>query len=164
MANPEVLLALHKYHVKGVRTPYTKGISPKQADQDLEDDLRAAVGVGEHSIDAVVRLRGTMHIKPDQENVKITPCIAWMKVAAVLFSKLNGITIESVLEEVQKGNGRLEVMSEELSERANAAMALLVEGTRGTRRGAVSVQLEVSDISPEAHERLVYCGSEEGTR
>lgn len=130
---PEVALALHKFHFK-------------DPSKDTEDDLREAVGVGDHSIDTVVRIRGVMNVKPDQENVRGTTCVPWQQITAVLLSKLNGVTIEALVAEVVKGNGRVQEMAKELGPKAQAAIEAIIAPTYGRRRGAVKVEVEVTEV------------------
>lgn len=65
------------------------------------DDVKEAskkLTVGDHSIDETFRIKGTLSKAADHVQVVSMSLPAW-KIIAVLLSKLNGVTIESVLDE-----------------------------------------------------------------
>lgn len=109
------------------------------------DSIRASVEPGEYDLDTVVRIRGKLVVAPDTK-AKTPTAVPWQKVAALLFSKLNGVTVESVLEEVLSGAASLAAAVEEVDARAKEAVERLVASTEQPRKGAVKLRAEVEEL------------------
>lgn len=114
---------------------------------NLGDAFRDAVAPGTYEIDALVHLKGAMTVKPDIQDAKVAARVPWQRICAVLLSKLNGATIEAVVGEAlaaTEGSSRaFDELEAAVAARAAAAVERLLEGSRQTRRGAVSVSLPV---------------------
>jgi len=119
--NPVEQIALAKYVAdKGTREKVSPGRYKGHLHVDTEYDIR----VGEDY---------------DQQIVGKVP---WMKIAAVLLSKVNDATIESVLREVLAGD----IDDAEIKAQAEAAMAELCETTEKTCKGKVTGATIVTNI------------------
>lgn len=107
--------------------------------------FRHLVKPGRYTVDTLIRLRGEVTVGPDTEK-RVSASIPWQQMCAVLLSKLNGVTVESVLAEAlaaQKGDGSL---LENINERARTAVDKLVESTRQTVNGSVKARVEIEEI------------------
>lgn len=112
-------------------------------------EIRNSVEAGDHAVDFTVRVRGGVKVQEDHE-AKSVAKVPWQRVATLLFEKLNGVTIESVLAEVMDEARELDEKS--LKDSADEAMAKLKGSTSGTRKGAVkpSVEFTVESRGEEA--------------
>ena len=128
MIDPKNMLAILKYKVE--ETVFADAVDP-----------------GEYAIDFVCRIRGTMR-KGADHTARISAAVPWQQLFAVAMSKLNGVTVESIVEEALKGNGRIAALAADAKERAQAAVDQLVGETERTVRGAVRVALEVEELPP----------------
>jgi len=104
--------------------------------------FRDLVEPGTYPVDAVVRLRGELIVAPDVEK-RVTASIPWQQMCMALLSKLNGVTVESVLREVLSEGFEFD---ESINERARAAVELLTETTRTTVAGAVKARVEIEEV------------------
>lgn len=102
--------------------------------------VRASVEPGEYYLDTVVRIRGKLTVAPDHER-PVPAAVPWQRLCEVLLSKVNGVTLESVLAEALSGE-----VSEATTERAKAAVAKLVQSKKQTVRGAVKLRAEVEEL------------------
>lgn len=109
-----------------------------------DNDVRDAMDEGTYEIDEIVRIQGSMKIQADHESIT-TAAIPWMKVLALALSKLNGVTIESLVKEALEADD----LGKEIKDRARVAMNKLKDSTVGIRRGAVKVNLDVSTFVPQ---------------
>ena len=127
--DPKNLLVLSKFGTK-------EGEAGSYAD---------AVEAGEYEVDFVVRIHGRF-TKGEDRQQRVATRIPWQQMFAVAMSKLNGVTVHSILAEALRGNGRVQAMSEEAGEKAKAAVAELMESTMGTVRGSVKLAVEVEPV------------------
>ena len=104
--------------------------------------VRETVKAGQYDIDAIVRIVGTMKVGNDHP-AKISAAVPWQRLVGVLFSKVNGVTMESVVREALAAGPDLE---DEISERAQAAVNELVEAQTATRKGRVTLKVEVQGV------------------
>lgn len=102
--------------------------------------VRDDVEPGDYEIDVLVRLHGSIRVGEDHE-AEVTAEIPWQRVAAVLFDKLNGVTIESVLSEAL-GDVDLDGIKAE----AVAAMRALKGSTLQTVKGKVTQKLAIDEL------------------
>lgn len=104
--------------------------------------VRDDVDAGDYEIDVLVRLHGSIRVGEDHE-AEVTAAIPWQRIAAVLFDKLNGVTIESVLSEAM---GEVDYFDDELKAEAVAAMRALKGSTLQTVKGAVTQKLAIDEL------------------
>ncbi len=102
---------------------------------------RSKVEAGTHEIDELVRIVGTMKVQEDHE-ANITAAIPWQKLAAVLFSKLNGVTVEAVVKEALAED----LDTKNLTKKAQSAMDEIVGSSKAPRKGAVKLDVEVQAV------------------
>lgn len=108
---------------------------------DESKKVRDAIEAGEYEVDEIVRISGSVKVGEDHE-ARVVASIPWMRVASVLFDKLNDVTIESVLSEALGDD----VDDSRIKEQAEAAIEVLKGSTTKTRKGAVKVALTVESI------------------
>jgi hypothetical protein len=77
-----------------IKIALAKGIKASDV-KDASNEL----GAGEHHIDTLVRVKGTLKKGDDYEQVQHMKVDQWGMIA-VLLSKLNGVTVESVVREI----------------------------------------------------------------
>lgn len=118
--NPEVLLALTKV----------------KAD-------REAVAPGEYRGTTVLKVSYDLKVGADYQS-EIAAAVPWMQVAAVLFSKLNDVTIESVVAEALALD---EEQATVVKDQANAAVRKLVAATKRDCSGKVTGATFVEVVS-----------------
>jgi hypothetical protein len=112
--------------------------------EKAEKEARAAVKPGVHLIDMTVRVRGTIKVGADFQG-KVATRIPWQRLAAVLFSKLNDVTMESVVAEALAMTDEQETA---VKASAEHAIEKLVASTESTQKGRVTASL-VSEIVVE---------------
>jgi hypothetical protein len=98
---------------------------------------RGKVKAGEYDIDALVRIVGSMVVREDYTQ-SISAAVPWQKLACVLFSKLNGVTLESVLREALDAD----LDTEAMTNAAKVAVAKIVERTTQPCKGRVELKVE----------------------
>jgi len=106
----------------------------------VSKDARNKVLPGEYDIDTVVHIAGTLKVGADVPTHQVNT-VPWQKLAEVLFCKLNGVTIESVLREALAED----FSAGDFKDEAGKAMEALVGKTRKVRKGAVSGSLTVME-------------------
>lgn len=106
---------------------------------------REAVAPGTYTIDELVHISGGMTVGEDYPQ-NITAAVPWQKLAAVLFSKLNGVTVESVVREALAA----EVDDEEITKAAKAAISKLADSTERMCKGKVRLAVTVEAVSLSA--------------
>lgn len=107
--------------------------------------IRVSVAPGEYAIDATIRVRGKLSVAEDKFSA-VSTAVPWRDMCAVLFSKLNGVTVESVLREALKGSGKISALAEQADEQAKKAMETLVAGSKRPVRGAVKSRVEITEV------------------
>lgn len=111
---------------------------------DKSKKIRGDVEPGEYTIDVIVRLHGELRVGEDYDS-EIVASIPWQKVAAVLFDKVNDVTIESVLSEALG-----DIDDSQIKDQADAAMLALTGSTEKTCKGKVTQNLIVELADPRA--------------
>lgn len=111
---------------------------------DKAKKIRGDVEAGEYTIDVIVRLHGDLRVGEDYD-AEITASIPWQRLAAVLFDKLNDVTIENVLSEALG-----DVDDSQIKAAADAAMLALKGSTTKTCKGKVTQSLAVDLVDPRA--------------
>lgn len=107
---------------------------------DKAKTVRDDVEPGDYEIDVLVRLHGSIRVGEDHD-AEVTASIPWQRVAAVLFDKLNGVTVESVLSEALG-----DVDDSEIKAEAVAAMRALKGSTLKTCKGKVTTKLAIDEL------------------
>jgi hypothetical protein len=64
----------------------------------LTSDDRAALTVGDHEVDVVVRIKGKVNVQADVATHQVNLIDAWALLKLAL-DKLNGVTVESIVDE-----------------------------------------------------------------
>ena len=113
-------------------------------------DVKAArngVAVGSHNVNFLVRVEGSMNVGEDYEKAQVCK-IDWIGLTAMALSKLNGVTIESLVADYEAAG---EVALDEIKSKAQAKIDKLKGSTIGTDRGKVTTKLAytVLDATPE---------------
>ena len=103
---------------------------------------RDAVGPGEYSGRAVVTLDYVLKVGEPYEQ-RIVGKVPWMALCAVLFGKVNGITLESAIREAIDAK---EEAIEDMNARAADAMECLTQPTMRECRGKVTGSANVVGI------------------
>ncbi len=111
---------------------------------DKSKKIRGDVKPGEYTIDVIVRLHGELRVGDDYQS-EIVASIPWQKVAAVLFDKVNDVTIEGVLSEALG-----DIDDSRIKDQADAAMLALTGSTEKTCKGKVTQNLIVEMADPRA--------------
>jgi len=101
------------------------------------DSSRDLLSVGIHPVNCLVRIDGTIKVGEDFEK-RQTNKIDWIGLTALALSKLNGVTVESLIAEFEK-NG---IDSKDVKKQAQAKVDALRDSTMQTSKGAVTTQLE----------------------
>ena len=100
-------------------------------------EARNLLSVGTHPVNCLVRIEGTIKVGEDFEK-KQTNKLDWIGLCALALSKLNGVTVESLVAEFEK-NG---VDGKVVKKLAQDKIDVLREKTWQTTKGAVTTQLE----------------------
>ena len=138
--DPQILLALSKL---------LAGDSHKKA-------CRKAVNEGVFDIDHTIRISGTMKVSGDHQAVIYT-AVPWAKVLGVALSKLNGVTLESVVREALSGD----CDEDAIKESAQAAVDKVMGSTKKPRKGKVTYDFDVSEVhDTTAMEFGLYLGAQ----
>ncbi len=102
---------------------------------------RSKVEPGKHEVDFTVHVIGKVTVLEDHE-ARITASVPWQKMVAVLLSKLNGVTVESIVREALEGD----IEDSEVKAEAADAMSEIIEPTARVRKGAVKTDLSVEEV------------------
>ena len=118
------------------------------------EDVKVAseeVGVGVHEIDALVRLKGTVKKGEDYEQVVHMKVPHW-DVIEVLFSKVNGVTMESVIREAMDlPKDRVKSVKKQAEE----ACKIIKNGAKQTCSGNVTTKIEFAEVVEESEREAV---------
>lgn len=101
-----------------------------------------ALTVGTHNIDTLVRVVGTITKGEDYEQVQHMKVDQWGMIA-VLLSKINGATIESVVREVNSVDPEYVTT---IKKAAQEAMDKVKEPANVLTAGKVTTKLEISEV------------------
>jgi hypothetical protein len=99
-------------------------------------EARNLLSVGTHPVDCLVRVKGTIKVGEDFEK-KQTNKLDWIGLCALALSKLNGVTVESLIAEFE-ANG---VDGKTIKKQAQEKIDALRDTTWQTTKGAVTTQL-----------------------
>ncbi len=88
----------------------------KAVSKDEVSEASAKLAPGDHAVDAVLRIIGTIRKGEDYYQIQHMRCDTWA-ILAVALSKLNAVTMESIIEEALKAP---QEMVEDVKTRANA--------------------------------------------
>ena len=126
--SPAALLALSKVEL------------PKEVATGFEPEP------GNYEVDLVVRISGTISVGKPFERAN-TASVPWMQLALLAMSKLNGATIEGLVEETLAAmdSGIPIDASNEIAQRAKAAVEKLKVATVQTVRGQTRATLFVEE-------------------
>lgn len=116
-----------------------KAISEKSAQYG---NARAELGVGEHQIAVTVTVEGGLKVGADYEQVCAPEADPW-GLLAVALSKLNAVTVASIVEEHLNAD---ENTIKEIKAQAKAALAAIKEPTRKSCKGKVTTSLTVNKV------------------
>jgi len=105
-------------------------ISGVKRDKKARDRIRP----GRYEVDELFRLKGVITIGKDVEKT-VSSAVPWQQICAVLFSKPNAPTVESVLKDALCED--LDISA--ISDRAKEAVGKLLKATKSTTRGAVKL-------------------------
>ena len=108
---------------------------------------RENVNPGSYKVSFLVRGEGIMNVGKDYPKAQVNK-IDWIGLTAMALSKLNGVTIESLVADYEAAG---EVEIDEIKDQAQAKIDLLKGKTMGIDRGKITVDLEytVLDDTPE---------------
>jgi len=105
----------------------------KKGELDSSRDLLSA---GEYEIDCLVHIQGIMKVGEDFEK-RQTNKIDWIGLTALALSKLNGVTVESLIAEFEKSGVDGSIIKKQAQEKIDA----LRDSTMITSKGAVTTKL-----------------------
>jgi hypothetical protein len=109
---------------------------------DSASEASAALAVGSHPVDFTVRIAGSLDRRGDCNQRYVARAEPWLLLAVAL-SKLNGVTVESIVREALTADPKL-VAS--LQKKADDAIGELKEATWKTRNGSVYAHLNVTRV------------------
>ena len=104
----------------------------------LDKAVRGEIEPGKYEVDVYVRVQGTVTVGKDYE-ANIVASIPALKLLAVALSKLNGVTIASLLREV--GNVDEAPVKKEAQDAVNA----IKDGSKKTCKGKVTHNLHFTE-------------------
>ncbi len=107
--------------------------------------IRENVGVGEYPIDTTVKLVGTMKVFEDHQAI-INAKVPWERLFTVALSKLNGVTIESLVREALAESLPLDGEVVTVKDLALIAVQSIKEANTETRKGAVKLNVSVEEL------------------
>lgn len=99
------------------------------------------IEAGNYDVDFTVRVKGSITKGEDYES-RVTQSASPWKILAVALSKLNGITIESLVKESEAG----EIDTSDLAKRADDAIGSLKESTLKTCSGKTTAKITVEVV------------------
>jgi Glu-tRNA(Gln) amidotransferase subunit E-like FAD-binding protein len=124
LSNPATVLAVSKAITKA-----------------MEDNAREAIATGKHPIDTIVHIKGTITVGEQFEQRIVAKAEPWTLLAIAL-SKLNGHTIESIVQEALNKEIDIEV----IKERAAKAIQAIKAPTVTQCNGKVTSKLVINEI------------------
>jgi len=112
-------------------------------------EARELLSVGIHPVNCLVHIEGTIKVGEDFEK-KQTNKIDWIGLTALALSKLNGVTVESLIAEFE-ANG---IDGSTIKKQAQEKIDALRESTMQLTKGAVTTQLDYTIEAVEAVETV----------
>lgn len=106
-----------------------------------DSEVRDAIDPGEYSGTLHVAVDYELTVGEDYEQAQVNK-IPWQKAVMVLMSKLNGVTLESVLREVVEGT----LDDKQIKAEAKAAMAAIMGSAKQPHKGKVTSHVVASPI------------------
>jgi len=111
----------------------------------VKSNARDEVVAGDYDVNFLVRLTGAVKIGEDYPKNQVNT-IDWIGLTALALSKLNGVTVESLVEEYEKQDA---VNIKEIKASAQAKVDELKGKTTQMDRGRVTTQLTTELVSAE---------------
>lgn len=107
------------------------------SDKQLKE-FRADLSAGKYAVDFLARISGGLNVGEDYDQNIVAKADPW-KLLAVALSKLNGVTVESIVREAEVDA----LDTEDIERRAKTAIAAIKAGTVTVCRGKVTTTLDV---------------------
>jgi hypothetical protein len=135
----------------------------KAKDVELTDLERTKVKPGDYTVDSIVRVVGTLHVQADHDAKQVNKINPYA-LLLVAMGKLNGVTIDKIVEEAEANAAQGQPASEVLEEKVKAIAARLrdIKEVTVTRRGSVRFDGVILDATPEDGPRAVQCFEGDG--
>ena len=102
---------------------------------------RSEITAGEYAVDTTVRITGTVKVGEDYTQQIVGKADVWALLAVVM-NKVNGVTLESVVEEALNGGAD----TADLKARVDAAMMTIKGETETACKGKVTTKLNAEII------------------
>lgn len=127
----------------------------KAVKDKLAKEASKGLNPGTYQVDAVVRIIGTFTKGKDYETL-VPSKIPWPVLCALLASKLNQTTLDSVMAEFggALGSGDLAKLGEGIKEKAQAVVNEVKGQTRTTATGKIKASLVAEPVAVTAAERI----------
>jgi len=109
----------------------------------LSKKTRAAVKPGEYEVDELVRVLGTIRVGEDYDQ-DIVAKIPWITLLGVALSKLNGVSIKSLVREAFAAKG---IDEEKIKSEAQAAIDAIKKLGKTPCKGKVTASLSFDQVS-----------------
>ena len=105
----------------------------------LDDSARDAIKPGEYNLDIKIRIHGTITVGNGYSQ-NITASVPWAQLLGVALSKLNGVTIDALLRDVDKFN------ENDIKESAKLAVNKIKDSRNQPCRGKVTHSLIFKEL------------------
>lgn len=112
---------------------------------DIDKAIKATIAPDQYSGEAVIKITYDLRVGEGYEQA-VAASIPWQRIAGVLFSKLNGVTVESVVREALAVDPK-DAAQEEIAQRAKEATASLLAASKRAVSGKVTGDVDVEVLS-----------------
>lgn len=111
----------------------------KAIKEKAQKEARTNLTPGQHAVDFAVRITGTISVGESYEQQIVAKCDAW-SLLAVAMSKLNGVTLGSIVREAESADGA------EIKAQAAAAISKIKAATVTPCSGKIKTDLRIVTV------------------